>query len=147
MKRKITPMYRGPLTKVVESESQTPVRPQEETNEDGGSSGEVPPTVVVSRRRKTAPTKIGLKQPSSPIDDSEYAFAIPTSAFNNVAEEIIAKLAPEFSMNPDATSTLQRATEALVVDRFSDADLISKTEGRTTALPKDLKLAGRVRGC
>ena len=50
-------------------------------------------------------------------------------------------------MNPDATSTLQRATEALVVDRFSDADLISKTEGRTTALPKDLKLAGRVRGC
>ena len=110
----------------------------------------------ISPNRKSSPTTVGLKQPTTPCEEMDTpckeetvdtevrsSYAIERDAFEKLVREIASN--PEIQFQPEAMDMLQEMAEKHVESLFADAGLITKASNRTTVGVKDLKIAGRIR--
>lgn len=110
----------------------------------------------ISTIRKRSPTKIGLKQPSEqhserPSEDTHDGsmaggYAIDKNDFEKLARDIAKNMGfPDLQFDEEALDVIQEAAEDHISGQFKDAGIITMTNKRTTVLPEDFKLAGRLR--
>ena len=70
---------------------------------------------------------------------------IPRTNFERVVREVASDLNPDLRFQSSAVGALQEATEAMSVSLFQDMNHAASHAGRTTVMPKDLRLAMRLR--
>ena len=66
--------------------------------------------------------------------------------FQRLCREIMQDFKPDFRMQSHAVYALQTATEAYLVGLFEDTNLCAIHAKRVTIMPKDMRLARRIRG-
>ncbi|VDO79085.1 unnamed protein product [Soboliphyme baturini] len=71
---------------------------------------------------------------------------IPRLPFTRLVREIALKFKPDMRMKVGAFEALQQAAEMYLVGLFEDTNLCAIHAKRVTIMPKDIKLALRIRG-
>lgn len=71
---------------------------------------------------------------------------IPRKPFERVVREVVDGHFSGYRIQESAFLTLQQASEAYLVDLFADSNLCAIDAKRVTIMPKDMKLALRIRG-
>jgi histone H3 len=66
--------------------------------------------------------------------------------FQRLVREIASDIKPELRFQSSAIGALQEATEAYIIGLLEDANLCAIHAKRVTIMPKDIKLAQRIRG-
>ena len=66
--------------------------------------------------------------------------------FARLVREVAQPFKSDLRFNPDALLCLQEATESYMVGLFEDSNLCAIHAKRVTVFPKDMQLAGRIRG-
>ncbi len=66
--------------------------------------------------------------------------------FQRLVREIAQGLRPDLRFQESAMGALQEASEAFLVKMFEDTNLCAIHGNRVTIMPKDIKLAQRIRG-
>jgi len=85
------------------------------------------------------------RQLRRPIENRH--FAIPKASFQRLVREITHQIKPDadFRFQSQAIAALQEVTEAFLVDLFSDTTQLAAHANRITVMPKDLRLACKLR--
>ena len=107
--------------------------------------------------RKTAPAMGGIKKPHryrpgtvAIREIRKYQkttdLLIKKLPFQRVVREIAQDFNSNLRFQASAVVALQEATESYIVGLFEDTNLCAIHAGRVTIMPKDIKLARRIRG-
>ena len=107
--------------------------------------------------RKTAPAMGGIKKPHryrpgtvAIREIRKYQkttdLLIKKLPFQRVVREIAQEFNSNLRFQASAVVALQEATESYIVGLFEDTNLCAIHAGRVTIMPKDMKLARRIRG-
>ena len=107
--------------------------------------------------RKTAPAMGGIKKPHryrpgtvAIREIRKYQkttdLLIKKLPFQRVVREIAQDFNSNLRFQASAVVALQEATESYIVGLFEDTNLCAIHAGRVTIMPKDMKLARRIRG-
>ena len=59
--------------------------------------------------------------------------------------DLVKTIAPDLTFEPEAIEALRRAAEHKISECFEDTKVIADASKRTTVMPRDLKLACRIR--
>ena len=122
------------------------------------SSAKVPRRLMASKAaRKTAPAMGGIKKPHryrpgtvAIREIRKYQkttdLLIKKLPFQRVVREIAQDFNSNLRFQSSAVIALQEATESYVVGLFEDTNLCAIHAKRVTIMPKDMKLAKRIRG-
>ena len=121
-------------------------------------SSKVPRRLMAAKAaRKTAPAMGGIKKPHryrpgtvAIREIRKYQkttdLLIKKLPFQRVVREIAQEFNSNLRFQASAVVALQEATESYIVGLFEDTNLCAIHAGRVTIMPKDMKLARRIRG-
>ena len=121
-------------------------------------SSKVPRRLMAAKAaRKTAPAMGGIKKPHryrpgtvAIREIRKYQkttdLLIKKLPFQRVVREIAQDFNSNLRFQASAVVALQEATESYIVGLFEDTNLCAIHAGRVTIMPKDMKLARRIRG-
>ena len=121
------------------------------------SSAKVPRKLAAKAARKTAPAMGGIKKPHrfrpgtvAIREIKKYQkstdLLIKKLPFQRVVREIAQDYNSSLRFQVSAVAALQEATESYIVSLFEDTNLCAIHAKRVTIMPKDMKLAKRIRG-
>ena len=107
--------------------------------------------------RKTAPAMGGIKKPHryrpgtvAIREIRKYQKTTDSLIKKLPFQRVVREIAQDFNSNlrfqASAVVALQEATESYIVGLFEDTNLCAIHAGRVTIMPKDIKLARRIRG-
>jgi len=144
--------------KILEARTLSPGERRKQQSRAAGksprSTGKAPRNAPVASN--TAPRSGGVKKPHryrpgtvALREIRKYQksvdFLIPRIAFQRVVREIAQELKGDLRFQSPALFALQEAAEAHLVYLFEDVNLLAIHGQRVTIMPKDLKLARRLR--
>ena len=121
-------------------------------------SSKVPRRLMAAKAaRKTAPAMRGIKKPHryrpgtvAIREIRKYQkttdLLIKKLPFQRVVREIAQEFNSNLRFQASAVVALQEATESYIVGLFEDTNLCAIHARRVTIMPKDMKLAKRIRG-
>ena len=121
------------------------------------SSAKVPRKRAAKAARKTAPALGGIKKPHrfrpgtvAIREIKKYQksteLLIKKLPFQRIVREIAQDYNSGLRFQISALSALQEATENYIISLFEDTNLCAIHAKRVTIMPKDMKLAKRIRG-
>ena len=121
------------------------------------SSAKVPRKRAAKAARKTAPALGGIKKPHrfrpgtvAIREIKKYQksteLLIKKLPFQRIVREIAQDYNSGLRFQISAVSALQEATENYIISLFEDTNLCAIHAKRVTIMPKDMKLAKRIRG-
>ena len=121
------------------------------------SSAKVPRKRAAKAARKTAPALGGIKKPHrfrpgtvAIREIKKYQksteLLIKKLQFQRIVREIAQDYNSGLRFQISAVSALQEATENYIISLFEDTNLCAIHAKRVTIMPKDMKLAKRIRG-
>lgn len=99
--------------------------------------------VIAKKKHRWRPGTAALREIRKYQKSAELL--IPKRAFVRVIREIGARARTDVRWTSSAVSALQEAAEAWLVGLFEDTNLCAIHAGRVTIMPKDLRLALRIR--
>ena len=108
------------------------------------ASESAPATVRVNKPHRYRPGVVALREIRRYQKSTELL--IRKLPFHRLVREIARGLLTDLWFQGSAVRALQEASEAFLVSLFEDADLCAKHAKRVTVLPKDVRLARRIRG-
>ncbi len=133
-------------------------RIKQTARKQASSSAKVPRRLMATKAaRKTAPAMGGIKKPHryrpgtvAIREIRKYQkttdLLIKKLPFQRVVREIAQDFNSNLRFQSSAVMALQEATESYIVGLFEDTNLCAIHARRVTIMPKDMKLAKRIRG-
>ena len=133
-------------------------RIKQTARKQASSSAKVPRRLMATKAaRKTAPAMGGIKKPHryrpgtvAIREIRKYQkttdLLIKKLPFQKVVREIAQDFNSNLRFQSSAVMALQEATESYIVGLFEDTNLCAIHARRVTIMPKDMKLAKRLRG-
>ena len=133
-------------------------RIKQTARKQASSSAKVPRRLMATKAaRKTAPAMGGIKKPHryrpgtvAIREIRKYQkttdLLIKKIPFQRVVREIAQDFNSNLRFQSSAVMALQEATESYIVGLFEDTNLCAIHARRVTIMPKDMKLAKRIRG-
>lgn len=109
----------------------------------GGKSPRAEHLRSVGKKRRYRPGAKALRQIRVEQGKTDLVFA--KAPFQRLVREVAKEFFPDARFQQSALSALQEATEAYIVGVFEDTQLCAVHARRLTVLPKDMKLALRIR--
>ena len=128
------------------------------TGSGSGKGGKVPRKALATKAaRKNVPATGGVKKPHRYRPgtvalrmirryQTNVEPLIAVGPFVRLVREVANDFRSELRFQANATSALQEAAEAYLVGLMQDANLCAIHAKRVTIMPKDMKLARRIRG-
>ena len=122
------------------------------------SSTKIPRKLMAAKAaRKTAPAMGGIKKPHryrpgtvATREIKKYQKSTELLIKKLPFQRFVREIAQDFNSNlrfqASAVAALQEATESYIVGLFEDTNLCAIHAKRVTIMPKDMKLAKRIRG-
>jgi histone H3 len=119
-------------------------------NKTGGKSMKMmlatkkPPKVSTSKAHRFKPGTVALREIRKYQKGTELL--IRRAPFQRLVREIAQDVKDNLRFQSNAVAALQEAAEAYLVSVFEDTNLCAIHAKRVTIMPKDIKLAMRIRG-
>eukprot|EP00758_Cryptobia_borreli_P001912 Tbor_TRINITY_DN2635_c0_g1::TRINITY_DN2635_c0_g1_i1::g.17984::m.17984/K11253/H3; histone H3 len=98
----------------------------------------------VTKARRWRPGTVALREVRK--YQATTQLLIRKAPFVRLIKELLNKTKESMRLSPSASEAIQEATEAYMVSLLSDANLCSIHAKRVTIMPRDLRLARRLRG-
>lgn len=103
-----------------------------------------PPEKIIKKAHRFKPGTVALREIRRYQKSTELL--IKKIPFRRVVREITGVFDSNIRFQISAVDALQHAAESYLVELFMDANLCAIHSKRVTVIPKDLKLARRIRG-
>jgi len=108
----------------------------------GQKAARVPKKPVIKRRYR--PGTVALRDIRKFQKSTELL--IPKLPFQRLVREVAQNWTNSPRFTASAVSALHEASEAFIIEMFQDANLCAVHAKRVTVMPKDIRLARRIRG-
>ncbi|XP_018496275.1 histone H3.3 [Galendromus occidentalis] len=102
------------------------------------------PTDLGKKTRRFRPGTVALREIRRYQKSTELL--ILKMPFQRLVREITQEIKSDLRFHPDTLMALQEASEAYIVSLFEDVNLLAIHAKRVTIMPRDIRLARRIRG-